>query len=460
MSKSLSRAILFSAFSLSLISQPLWAKTTEANAIAQLESVSAAFTSVAKKVTPTVVSIETSYDQAEARQVNPYLRQWMPQQQQVPRGSASGVIYDHQGNIVTNAHVVEDASNIEVVLNDGRRLKAELVGQDPKTDLAVIRVKGNVAPLNVARYGDSDKLNVGEWVIAIGNPLGLSHTVTHGIISAVGRSGLRNDLVGAYEDFIQTDASINQGNSGGPLCNLNGEVIGINSMIASQSGGSQGLGFSIPINMARRIVDQLITSGEVQRGFLGVSIKDMTLELAQQFGAKNHEGALVDEVGPNSPAEKAGLKSGDIVVGLNDKAILNSSELRNRISQMSPNLEVTLKIVREGAELSLKAVLGSLDGANTGKDLIGVSVKAIDPEMLERFRLGAGVIVENVAPNSPAMNAGLRPQMLITSVDRKPIRQPDDFNRLVAESLKGDDRAVLLYVRTANQGFYLVVNVN
>lgn len=460
MFKFLPRTILLSAFSLVLSSGPLWAKTAETTAMAQLEGVSAAFSSVAKKVKPTVVTIETSYAQAEVRQGNPYFRQWMPQQQQAPRGSASGVIYDNQGNIITNAHVVEEASNIEVVLSDGRRLKAELVGQDPKTDLAVIRVKGNTAPLNVAIYGDSDTMNVGEWVIAIGNPLGLSHTVTHGIISAVGRSGLRNDLVGAYEDFIQTDASINQGNSGGPLCNLKGEVIGINSMIASQSGGSQGLGFSIPINMARSIVDQLIRHGKVQRGFLGVSIKDMSLELAQQFGAKTHEGALVDEVGPNSPAEKAGIKSGDIIVGLNDKAVLNSTELRNRISQMSPNLEVNLKIIRDGVEKPLKVVLGNLDGVNGAKDLIGVNVRALDPEMLERFRLEGGVIVESVEPNSPAMIAGVRPQMVITSVDRKPIRQSDDFNRFVADSLKGDDSAVLLYVRTATQGYYLVVNVN
>ena len=457
MLKFLPRTFLIATLALPLGSGMLMAKSNEVmTAVAQLESVSAAFSSVAKKVTPTVVTIETTYEQAEVRPANPFFRQLAPQQQ-APRGSASGVIYDNLGNIITNAHVVEEATDIEVVLNDGRRLKAELVGQDPKTDLAVIKVKSD--KLDVASYGDSDAMDVGDWVIAIGNPLGFSHTVTHGIISATGRSGLRNDLVGAYEDFIQTDASINQGNSGGPLCNLRGEVIGINSMIASQTGGSQGLGFSIPINMARRIVDQLILHGQVQRGFLGVMIKDMSPELAQQFGTQAHEGALIDEVGPNSPAEQAGLKSGDIVVGLEGKDINNSTELRNRISQMTPGLAVNLKIIRDGVDKTIKVTLGSLDGANGGKDLLGLSVKPLEGEIMDRLRLEHGVMIENVAPNSPAMNAGLRPQMVITNVDRKAVNQPDDFNRLVSESLKGDDHAVLLYVRTVSQGYYLVVNV-
>jgi serine protease Do len=427
--------------------------------IAALEAVSSAFSDVAKRVTPTVVTIETMY-RATAQPQHPMFRQWAPQRQrQVPRGSGSGVIYDHQGHIITNAHVIADASSMEVVLSDGRRIEATLVGQDPKTDLAVIKVDPSKTDLVKASYGNSDHLDVGDWVIAIGNPLGFSHTVTHGIVSAKSRSGLRNDLEGAYEDFIQTDASINQGNSGGPLCNLYGEVIGINSMIASQSGGSQGLGFAIPINMARRIVDQLINTGEVQRGFLGVLIKDMTLELAQQFGSDSHEGALVDEVMPDGPAERGGIQSGDIVVALNGESIKNSMDLRNNISQTSPESEVNLKLVRDGKTIDLKVKLGSLEKTGNGGDLLGMRVQPMDPQAMERYRVENGVIIEEVAAGSPSSEAGLKPQMVVVSVDRKPVLHPDDFNRLVSESLKGDDDAVLLYVRTATHGFYLVVKV-
>ncbi len=431
------------------------------SAIATLEAVSDAFSAAAKQLIPTVVTIETRYPQRPQQQ-HPFFRQWNLPQRPQPQGSGSGVIYSDEGHIVTNAHVVADAESIEVVLSDGYRIEAIEVGLDPKTDLAVIKVdpaKFKKRKLTKARYGNSDHLDVGDWVIAVGNPLGFSHTVTHGIVSAKGRSGLRNDLRGAYEDFIQTDASINQGNSGGPLCNLYGEVIGINSMIASQSGGSQGLGFAIPINMARQIVDQLIDTGEVQRGFLGVLIKDLDLKMAKQFGYDSIDGALVDEVMPDSPAEKGGIEIGDIVVELEGQPIKNSTDLRNRVSQIRPESRVDLRVVRFGVDKTLPITLGSLDKSRSGGDELGVRVTPMEPSVMEHYRIDSGVMIEEVASGSPADEAGLKPKMVVVSVNRKPVLHPSDFDRLVSESLadKSLGGDVLLYVRTSTHGFYVVV---
>ena len=450
------KGLMIGLLALPLAQGSLVAKEPSTTPLEHLQGISAAFSSVAKKVIPSVVTIETIYELQGRQQVNPFFRQIIPQQQ-APRGSGSGVAYDDEGHIITNAHVIDGAKEIEVVMKDGRRLSAELVGMDPKTDLAVIKVDKGEIPK--AGFGNSDDMQVGDWVIAIGNPLGFSHTVTHGIVSAKGRSGLRHDMEGAYENFIQTDASINQGNSGGPLCNLSGDVIGINSMIASQSGGSQGLGFSIPINMARSIVDQLITSGEVKRGFLGVLIKDLNQDLAKQFGHEGHEGAFIDEVSPDSPASRAGLKSGDIVVTLDGKKVGTSTQLRNTVSQIAPGTKVQLEIIRDGSKKDVVVTLGSLDQASGTKDLLGLDVRALDPEELERFRVENGVMIEGIQDGSPAAQAGLRPKMIISSVDRKPVHHPDDFHRMVSESLKGDDDAVLLYIRTSTHGFYVVVKV-
>jgi Do/DeqQ family serine protease len=453
------KKIWVNGLALGLLAMPMATSHLEAREktpVQHLQSISAAFSNVAEMVTPSVLTIETVYEAQGRQMVNPFFRQ-MPRRQEA-RGSGSGVAYDTEGHIITNAHVIEDAKEIEVVLKDGQRLKAELVGTDPKTDLAVIKV--NKGEIPEAKYGDSDEMNVGDWVIAIGNPLGFSHTVTHGIVSAKGRSGLRNDMEGAYENFIQTDASINQGNSGGPLCNIMGEVIGINSMIASQSGGSQGLGFAIPINMAKSIVDQLIASGEVRRGFLGVHIRDLDQEMAKQFGYEGHEGAIIDQVGPDTPASRAGLKSGDIVIALNGKKIKNSAMLRNNVSQNVPGSNVTIKVVRDGREKNIDVRLGSLEQATGARDMLGMEVRALSADELERYRVENGVMIENVEQGSAAAKAGLRPKMIISSVDRNPTHHPDDFHRAVGESLKGDDDAVLLYVRTNTHGFYIVVKVD
>ncbi len=428
-------------------------------AIESLMAVSHAFREVAKSVTPSVVTIETIYTGRtdQEGEVHPFFRYFGPQQDAPQRGAGSGVIYDLEGHIITNAHVIDGASEIEVVLSDGKRVKTELVGSDPKTDLAVIRFV-DYKDFKSAKMGDSDKAQVGDWVIAIGNPLGFSHTVTHGIVSAKGRSGLRDASEGAYENFIQTDAAINQGNSGGALCNLKGEVIGINSMIASQSGGSQGLGFTIPINMAKRIIDQLINNGEIQRGFLGVMIDDINKVLAEQFGFNGHEGAFVDQVSEGSPADEAGLQSGDIILELEGKKIKNSSMLRNQVSQFSPGAKVKMMIFRDGDKEAVDAVLGSLEGLAQGWiSSLGIKVRPLNEDELEEFPVEKGLVITTVENNSPGMRAGLQKDMVISTIDRKPISTVGEFRSRVRDSLKGDDDAALLYVYTQKHGFYVVV---
>lgn len=446
----MNRIVLLSFLGLSLGTPNLVADSTP---IERLEQVSDAFTSVAKKVLPSVVSIETVYPAQVPG--HPFFRQFNPQQG--PMGSGSGVVYDENGHIITNAHVVQDATEITVTFSEGQKFKAQLVGQDPKTDLAVLKVDEKGLPYTP--FGDSDAMEVGDWVLAVGNPLGFSFTVTHGIVSATGRFGLRRDMSGAYEDFIQTDASINQGNSGGPLCNLKGEVIGINSMIASQTGGSQGLGFAIPSNMAKRIVDQLIDTGEVARGFLGVHINDLNSDLAKELNYEGLKGCIVDEVSPDSPAQRAGIESGDIIALLNGEVVENSTDLRNRVSQISPGTDVQLQLMRDGKELALTVILGNLDQFTGRKDLIGIDVRPLQPDELEIYRVNGGVMIENVVEGSPAAEAGLRPEMVITKVDRKPVLHPDDFRKRLQRSLRGEDNAVLLYVKTTSHGFYLVVKV-
>ena len=354
--------------------------------------------------------------------------------------------------------MIDGASEIEVVLSGGKRVKAELVGSDSGTDLAVIRFL-DYEDFKAAEMGDSDKAQVGDWVIAIGNPLGFSHTVTHGIVSAKGRSGLRDKSEEAYEDFIQTDAAINQGNSGGALCNLKGEVIGVNSMIASQSGGSQGLGFTIPINMARRIADQLIENGEIRRGFLGVIIKDVNSMLAKQFEYSGHEGAFVNQVSEGSPADNAGIQSGDIILELEGKKIKNKSMLRNKVSQSAPGSKVELLIFRDGRKEAIEATLGSLDGKLQGgvSSILGIKVRPLKEEELKDFPVDQGFVITDVENNSPGMNAGLQENMVISTVDRKPISSVGEFRSKVRQSLNEDDGAVMLYVYTQKNGFYVVV---
>lgn len=426
-------------------------------AIEVLQSVSTAFKDVSKKIKPSVVSIEITYKKNfSQQQMHPFFRQ-MPQQEiPAPKGSGSGVIYNKEGYIITNSHVVKDSQEIQVKLYDGRKIKATKIGEDPQTDIAVLKVED--PNIQTALYGDSDNVEVGEWAIAIGNPLGFDHTVTVGIISAKGRSDLRSPNDKAYEDFIQTDAAINQGNSGGPLCNIKGEVIGINSMIASSSGGSQGLGFAIPINMVKNIVDQLINGGVVKRGYLGVIISDVDEKLARQFGYKEIYGAIIDSVAPGTPAEKGGVQIGDIFMKMNGKKIKNHKDLRNLVSQQDPGSEVIFTIFRMGKKMELKIILGDLEGQfGKAKETLGLKVRPASAEELHNFSVSKGVIIESVQPGSPAYRARLRAGMLIASVDQKKVDSPASFYNESNRSLTGDDNEILLYVKTQNSGFFIVL---
>ena len=327
-----------------------------------IKSLGQAFVEVAKNVQPSVVNIATE----KTISMRPWDRfggdffkgfGFSPREegkdyQYKQRSGGSGVIVDKEGYILTNYHVIEEADKVKIRLNDGREFAATVKGQDPKTDLAVLHIKAKDLP--VATLGDSDKLEVGEWAIAIGSPFGLEHTVTVGVISAKGRSGLGT---GTYEDFIQTDASINPGNSGGPLININGEMIGINAMIIQPG---TGIGFAIPINMAKQILNDLIKTGKVVRPWLGISVQDLTPEIAEHFKLKEKEGTLVGQVYQGTDAEKAGLASGDIIISVDDKPIKNVGELVKEIQKRKVGQKVKLNIIREGKPLTIEVTTAAM----------------------------------------------------------------------------------------------------
>jgi Do/DeqQ family serine protease len=377
---------------------------------------------------------------------------------QVPRerwvqGLGSGVILDaERGYILTNFHVIQRADEIVVTLHDGRRLDAEVVGTDPATDLAVLRVEAD--GLDAVRGADSDALRVGDFVVAIGNPFGLGQTVTSGIVSALGRSGLG---IESYEDFIQTDASINPGNSGGALVNLRGELVGINTAILARGGGNIGIGFAIPINMALQVMDHLVEYGEVRRGRLGVTVQDLTPDLAQAFGIPQIRGAVIARVEPGSTAERAGLKEGDVVLSVNDRRVRNATELRNAIGLLRVGTEVTLEVVRDNRRQTVAAMVAeieaaTIEGARLDRRLQGASFG----DMTEVSRLHGrvqGVLVVSVEGGSPAARAGLRDGDVVLSVNRQAVASVEDMRRL----LPGDGQRLLLNIRRDEGAFFLLL---
>jgi serine protease Do len=350
-----------------------------------------------------------------------------PQQQDrgyVQKGLGTGVIIADKGYILTNNHVIADADEITVKLQDGRTHKAEVIGTDPKTDLAVIRIKAK--NLVAAPLGDSDDLKVGQWVVAVGNPFGLAQTVTTGIVSAKGRTNLG---IVDYEDFIQTDAAINPGNSGGPLVNLKGEVVGINAAIFRKSGGYMGVGFAIPVNMVKSVVDSLTEKGRVVRGWLGVAIQDLDTGLAQSFGYEDENGALVSQVTPDSPGAKAGIEAGDIIVQYNGKEVANSQRLRSAVSATKPGARIKLVVVREGKQETLTVKIGELEDdsqADQGQmeiAQVGLTVKTLTSEMAREMGYGElkGVMVMDLDPLALAASAGLQVNDIIVSVHGMPV---------------------------------------
>jgi len=384
----------------------------------------------------------------------------IPEQELRQRSLGSGVVVSEDGYIVTNNHVVADAEEILVTSSENERHEAKIIGRDPKTDLALIKIQVD-KPIRAARLGDSDKLRVGDWVVAIGNPFGLGNTLTAGVVSAKGR------VIGAgpYDNFIQTDASINPGNSGGPLFNLDGEVIGINSAIFTQSGGNIGIGFAIPINMAKSVMSQLKEKGRVVRGWLGVVIQTVTPEIKEKFGLKTAEGALVGEVNTDSPADKGGLKRGDVIITFDGKKVETMNSLPPMVAETPIGKDAEIVVIREGKEKTLRVKIAELPeeprvAATTMPEIeesLGLSVQELTPELAESLGLEGekGVVVSSVRGGSPASEAGLQRGDLIQEIERESIEGMDDYTRIMRESASKDQ--ILMVVRHEGHTRYVVL---
>jgi serine protease Do len=452
------------------------------------KELSSAFSTVAKTAMPAVVSIKIE----KAVEVGPMafgspfgfndpfglfddelLRKFfgdrLPPQRQTPRkfyqrGQGTGFIISKDGYILTNNHVVGDVDKITVELQDGRKFEnAKLIGTDPDSEVALIKIGGDNFP--VLPLGDSDKIEIGDWVVAIGNPFGLSETVTVGVISAVGRSNVH---IAAYEDFIQTDAAINPGNSGGPLINLDGQVIGINTAIMSESGGYMGIGFAIPVNMARSIEEQLKTRGKVTRGYLGIYGQDVTADIAGLLQLKTSKGVIVAMVEKGSPAEKAGIQSHDVILEMNGKNIESYDTFRNDIAMLEPGSKVRFLVMRDGkthevavtlTERPTEVAKAAPAEQKQSQETLGIEVQNLTKDLAEQFGypLGEGVIVTVVTPGSPAAEAGIQPGDLIQSVNRQSINSVDEFERAVRRT---NDNKVLLLVRRGEYSQFIVVRFN
>ncbi len=421
-----------------------------------------ALSEVAEAVEPSVVNIATTKTVTMARSPfgdffnDPFLKRFFGDQFGPPgrkreyKSSAlgSGVIVSDNGYILTNNHVVKDADEIKVVLYDEREFEGRVVGTDPKTDLAVIKVDAKGLP--ALKIGDSGKIKVGEIVMAVGNPFALSHTITMGIVSALGRS---NVGIADYEDFIQTDAAINPGNSGGALVNTNGELIGINTAIFSKSGGYMGIGFAIPSNMAKSVMDSIVTHGKVIRGWLGVSIQNLTPDLAKQFGISETRGALVSEAVEDSPAAKAGLKRGDLIIGYDGKEVEDSRALRNLVAETLPGTTVKVKIIRDGKEKVIKVAIGKLSEAVvTAKSeynnaMKGVHVQDLNGEIrrsLDIPKRVEGVVVTNVEADSPSTRI-LKRNDVIQEINKNVIKSAKEYDRVVSKIGSKDIVLILVY---------------
>ena len=412
-----------------------------------------------ERVTPAVVNIATAGRVVQQSPLlrDPFFRRFfdIPDQPRERRrtGLGSGVIYDaNNGYIVTNHHVIEKADDIVVTLSDGRKFDAVVIGTDPDADVAIIQIEAdNLTALTVA---DSDSLRVGDFVVAIGNPFGLGQTVTSGIVSALGRSGLG---IESYEDFIQTDASINPGNSGGALVNLRGELIGINTAILGPSGGSIGIGFAIPVNMVQQISAQLIEHGEVKRGKLGFTAQDLTPELAEAFGIDQRKGVVVARVQEDSPADKAGMQAGDVITAVNGDSVENSADVRNMIGLIRVGTKIDIDIVRNGKTKRLHAKIAetkskSIAGNKLNKKLAGAQLNLTELERRDGSYKTV-IVVAKLEPDSPAAAAGLRNGDIILSVNKQNV---ESFKEL-EQAIQGEPRGILLNIQRGNRGLFLLI---
>ena len=427
-----------------------------------LKKTSRAFSAVAKKAIPAVVFIQVEKTIAARgyggrRHYNDPFEYFgedfferffgrghaRPPMRYKQRGQGSGFIISKDGYILTNNHVVGDADKIIVKMNDGRELSGKLIGSDPKSEVAVIKVEAEDLP--VLELGDSARLEIGEWVIAVGNPFGLAETLTVGVVSAKGRSNLN---IAEYEDFIQTDAAINPGNSGGPLLDIDGRVVGINTAIFSQSGGYMGIGFAIPINMAKSIKNQLVAGGKVVRGFLGVKLnrQEVDADMAKTFGLSEAGGVLIAELVKGSPAEGAGIKAGDIITKVNGEKVSDNSSFRNKVAMLEPGSTVGFTVFRDGREETIEVKIGTfpdgealISGTSEASVKLGITVLDLTAEIAKRlgYEFQGGVIVSDVEDGSEAQRHGIQRGHLILSVNRTPVRNAAEYNAAVAKAAKG-----------------------
>ncbi len=426
------------------------------------------FAAIAKKTMPVVVNISTVSQRSSRSGSNDPIEDFFSRffGESAPRDNqrslGSGIIISKDGEILTNYHVVRNADVIKVKLADQTEHEARLIGKDGRTDLALIKLRKTSGNLPFARLGVSSQLDVGDWVMAIGNPFGLEHTVTAGIVSAKGR------VIGAgpYDNFIQTDASINPGNSGGPLINATGEVVGVNSAIFSQSGGNVGIGFAIPIDLARKVAEQLRKNGRVVRGWLGVRAQDLPPATAATLGHFKHPGdlAIVTAVTDSSPAAEAGIKTGDIIVEFNGKAVPRSHDFRSIIADTPPGQKIILKIFREKKEQTVAVKIGELpDDGDLNQQIeardpeLGLRVQRITPEAARRLGLSSskGVLVMEVQPGSPADQVGIEPADVIREINQRPVSNVKEFERATRQGRRGD-RILLLVQRGDNAVFFAV----
>ena len=432
------------------------------------------YAGVVNRVSPAVVTVLPEKRMRTPRQHpflnDPFFRDFfgdaLPQPQpRRERGLGSGVIVSNDGHILTNHHVVDGAEQIRIELVDRRTFDAKVVGSDPRSDLAVLKIDAKDLP--TLALGNSDQVQVGDVVLALGNPLGIGQTVTAGIISAKGRSTGLSD--GSFEDFLQTDAPINRGNSGGALVNTNGELIGINSQILSPSGGNIGIGFAIPANMARNVMDQLIKTGQVRRGQLGVVVQTVTQDMASSMDLKEARGVIVSQVQPNSAAERAGIRRGDVITALNGEPANDSNSLRNIVASTAPGTEVTLTILRDGGEQQLRATLGELpaakqpsnspdnNGNTSGDEQLGLSVQPLTPRAAAQLNLPSGtqgLVVTSVDPLGRGAAAGIREGDVIEQINQKPVRSVTDVRN---ELQRAGANPVLLLINRRGTTIFLTV---
>ena len=444
------------------------AVSAESADVAALRETGRAFTRIAREVTPAVVSIRAEQEVTRTMpDLGPFEFFFGPQfrrpETPSPRyqlSQGSGFIVTEDGYIFTNNHVVQEAASIRVTLKDGREFDAEVVGTDPDTEIALIKIDGEDLP--AAPLGDSDAIEVGEWAIAIGNPFGLQESVTIGIISATGR-----DRVGIadFENFIQTDAAINPGNSGGPLLNIDGEVLGINTAIFTRSGGYMGIGFAIPINMAVDVKEALIRDGRVERSLIGIYLQELTAELAEAFELDHTDGILIAQVGEDTAGEEAGLRGGDVIVALNGEEPGAVSHFRRRIAAMPPGTEVSLTVMRDGEEKEIAVVTRARDPQETAaqpdpevREQAGLEVADVTPDLQRQLRLPAdteGVLVRAVEHGSPAWRAGLRRGMVILTVNRTDITSVADFDAALTEA-RGGQAMMLVHLPRAGRRYVVM----